>query len=171
MLWVFKDLAMQLTEKTQLECVLPGEVVTLQEPHFEMEITSWHIEQPEQGLTQFAEMATRIPDEVDRRAFGASHVKAGLRIMLRADGQSSDFTFSFLQASFAAQTKAGLRKDGIISVARNGGNVQVLEESVDWPGPGQFQGTIGNTAVQTWECLYSVELRENAEYVVETPGE
>lgn len=171
MLWLFKDLARQLTNDTGLPCVLPGEVVTEQQPHFEFAITGYNMSDPEPGDHEHDEQINAVPR--DLRYAGPCDLELLFSIELAASGASSDFAAAFMRASLQAQ-RAGLRKGGVIalesrarSLPRSGATIEILESSLNWPSTGDFLGRVGNIAIQSWECRCIVKISAEVDYVVE----
>ena len=172
MLWIFKALAKQFKADCGLESVLPGEVVTLSEPHFEFDISSFRILPHEPGTHEHEEQVNALVQ--DPLYHGPSKVVIVFRLQLRADGSSSDFAAAFMKASFDAQRLAGIKAGAVIpiglrarSLPRSGGSLSIGDEALDWPPPGSFDGKIGNVAIQTWDCTLEAEVSESVEYVVE----
>jgi hypothetical protein len=176
MLWLFKDLARQLTNDTGLPCVLPGEVVTEQQPHFEFAITGYDLSDPEPGDHEHDEQINAKPR--DLRYAGTCDLVVLFSIELAASGASSDFAAAFMRASLAAQ-RAGLRSPGVISLQsrarslpRSGASIEIIGSSLTWPSAGDFLGRVGNIAIQSWECRCIVPVASEVDYVVEDiPGE
>ena len=172
MLWLFKDLARQLTADTGIPCILPAEVVTLDEPHFEFVITGYNLSDPEVGLHEHDEqISANNPNDI--RYKGACGLELLFSIELKSTGASSDFAGLFLKASLTAQ-RAGLRKGAVIalqsrsrSLPRSGASIEILESSLTWPPIGDFNGAVGNVAIQTWECRVVVPVSLEVDYVVE----
>lgn len=176
MLWLFKDLARQLTADTGLPCVLPAEVASEDRPHFEFVINGYNLSDPEPGDHEHDEQINAVPR--DLRYAGPCDLEVLFSIELKSTGASSDFAAAFMRASLASQ-RAGLRKGGTItlqsrarSLPRSGASIEILDSSLTWPPLGDFNGRVGNIAIQSWECRCVVPVVPEVDYTVEDlPGE
>jgi len=169
MLWVFKELARWITEKTNIPVILPGQPDTLQEPHVWFEVRKITVDHPDHGTVEFDEqIAAGSPDE---RYRGPSVVSMEMDLNLSALGASPDFANAYLTA---VRNLAKILKIGVVPVPfiaqqdgrAHGAGLEVRDMGMvsDYA---KADGVMATLWTAGWECVLRFPTREDEEYTVE----